>query len=199
MPPYTLHDNVHIGPNAIIEDYCIIGALPRNPEGMDLETVIGENAHLRSHTVIYAGNRIGHNFETGNKANIREFNTIGNHVSIGTMTSIEHHVKIGNYVRIHSNAFIPEYTTIEDYAWIGPHVVMTNARYPLCTQEKDFVGPTIQKYAKIGANSTLLPGIIIGENALVGAGSVVTKDVPSKTVVAGNPARVIKGIEEFPY
>ena len=60
---------------------------------------------------------------------------------------------------------------------------------------KDFVGPTIKKYAKIGANSTILPGIVIGENALVGAGSVVTRDVPDNVVVAGNPARIIKAVE----
>lgn len=192
-------DNVTLGPNPVIEDFCIIGALPRDAVGQDLTTVIGENAIIRSHTVIYAGNRIGHDFETGNKANIREYNTIGNHVSIGSLTSIEHHVKIGDHVRIHSNAFIPEYTVIEEYAWIGPHVVMTNARYPMARAErKELKGPIIRKNAKIGANSTILPGVEIGENALVGAGSVVTKDVPPDAVVAGNPAKIIRMAKDLP-
>jgi acetyltransferase-like isoleucine patch superfamily enzyme len=150
--------------------------------------------------VIYAGNRIGENFQTGNKVNIRESNEIGNNVSIGTLSVIEHHVRIGNGVRMHSQVFVPEFTVIEDDAWLGPNVVITNAKYPLSPGVKDtLAGPLVKKGAKIGANSTILPGIVIGENALVGAGSVVVKDVPPGAVVIGNPARVIKYIDELPY
>ena len=130
---------------------------------------------------------------TRRKVNIREFNEIGDNVSIGTLSVIEHHVTIADSVRIHTQVFIPEYTILEEGAWIGPNVVFTNAMYPLSPGVKDsLVGPTVRKRAKIGANSTLLPGVVIGEDALVGAGSVVTKNVPDGTVVAGNPARIIK-------
>jgi acetyltransferase-like isoleucine patch superfamily enzyme len=195
-----IFDTVRIGPDAIIEDYCILGVAPVGKPLDDLLTVIGCNALIRSHTVIYAGNRIGDHFQTGNKVNIRECNTIGDHVSIGTLATIEHHVRIGHHVRIHTAAFIPEFSVLEDKCWIGPHVVLTNARYPLAPgNTKDFVGATIRKGAKIGANSTILPGVVIGENALIGAGSVVTKSVPDGAVVVGNPARVIKGLKELPY
>ena len=165
-----------------------------------MPTVIGEGAVLRSHTVIYAGNAIGRNFQTGNKVNIRESNRIGDNVSVGTLSVIEHHVEIGDNVRIHSQAFIPEFSILEDGCWIGPNVVLTNAKYPESPGVKDrLVGPTVRRGAKIGANATLLPGVIIGENALVGAGAVVVRDVPAGAVVAGNPARIIRHISELPY
>ena len=197
---FKVYKGVELGPSSTVEDYCIVGVTPRGHKEGDLKTKIGANAHLRSHTVVYAGNRIGNNFQTGNKVNIRELNEIGDNVSIGTLSVIEHHVKIGNNVRIHSQVFIPEYTMLEDGAWIGPHVVLTNAKYPLSPDaKKNLQGPTIKKGAKIGANVTVLPGVVIGENALVGAGSVVVDNVPDGVVVAGNPARIIKHISELPY
>src|SRR5262245_45430596 len=200
MSNYRLYPGVRLGPQSIIEYYCIIGVPPRGAAEGELETVLGAEAHVRSHTVIYAGNIIGHGFQTGNKVNIRELNRIGDHVSVGTLSVIEHHVEIGHNVRIHSQAFIPEFSVLEDDAWIGPHVVLTNAKYPLSPGVKESLqGPRIKRGAKIGANATILPGVVIGANALVGAGSVVVKDVPDGVVVAGNPARIIRQISELPY
>jgi len=197
---YIVYDNVLLGADSIVEDYCIIGVPPRGYKVGDLETIIGSGAHLRSHTVIYAGNRIGKNFQSGNKVNIRELNNIGDNVSIGTLSVIEHHVHIGNNVRIHSQVFIPEYSVLEDNVKLGPQVVLTNTKYPFSpAAKKNMKGPIIKKGAKIGANVTILPGIIIGENALVGAGSVVVHDVPDNAVVVGNPARITKNIKELPY
>jgi acetyltransferase-like isoleucine patch superfamily enzyme len=197
---YKVFAGVELGDGTIIEDYCLLGVPPRNKEEGEIKTTIGPDTWLRSHTVIYAGNRIGRNFQTGNKVNIRELNEIGDNVSIGTLSVIEHHVKIGNHVRIHSQVFVPEYSILEDYAWLGPNVVLTNAKYPLSPGVKDSLkGPVIQRGAKIGANTTILPGVVIGQNALVGAGSVVVKDVPENGVVVGNPARLIKDISVLPY
>ncbi|MCP4406026.1 MAG: transferase, partial [bacterium] len=179
--------------NVTIEEYCIIGAPLAN--GEQPETVIGDHAHIRSFTVIYAGNTIGAHFQTGNKANIREFNRIGDNVSIGTLSVVEHHVVIEDEVRIHTQAFIPEYSTLKRKAWIGPNVVLTNAKFPQSPNVKnELSGPVVEESARIGANSTLLPGVTIGKHALVGAGSVVTKDVPEGVIVAGNPAQVMRTI-----
>lgn len=183
-----------IGPFAIIGQ-PIIG----KHEG-EVQTYIGSNALLRSHTIIYAGNRIGSNFITGHGVLIREDNTIGEDVSIGSNCIIEHHVIIGSRVRLHSNVFIPEFSVLDDECWIGPNVVLTNAKYPRSSDvKKSLVGPHIERRAKIGANATILPGIRIGHDALIGAGTVVTHDVEPKAVVVGNPAHVINSISRLPY
>lgn len=196
----VIYPKVKLGKNCTIEDFVIIGALPAGHKAADIETIIGDDALIRSHTVIYAGNKIGNGFQTGNKVNIRELNKIGNNVSIGTLSVIEHHVLIKDNVRIHSQAFIPEFTVLEDDCWIGPQVVITNAKYPKSPNAKALLkGAHIMKCAIVGANSTLLPGIKISRHALIGAGSVVTKDVPGGCVVIGNPAKVINKIKNLPY
>jgi acetyltransferase-like isoleucine patch superfamily enzyme len=188
-----IYPGVILADDVVVEDYCIIGVPPVG--GQPAETVIGTGSVIRSFTVIYAGNRIGRRFQTGNKANIREENVIGDDVSIGTMAVVEHHVTIGNGVRIHSQAFVPEYTVLEDAAWIGPNAVLTNARFPRSPDVKsDLRGPTLGSGSMVGANATVLPGVVIGRGSLVGAGSVVTRDVAEGLIVAGNPARRIRAI-----
>lgn len=189
---YIVYPNVELGEGYWIGPYAVIGEPPRGVEPGKLPTRLGPRALIRSHTVIYAGNVIGANFQTGHAVMIRELNEIGDNVSIGTHSVVEHHVRIGNGVRIHSNAFVPEYSVLEDGCWVGPNAVLTNARYPLSPRsKKELRGPILQRGAKIGANATLLPGITVGENALVGAGAVVVRDVAPAKVVVGNPARVV--------
>lgn len=152
-----IHPGVVIGKNVEIEEFCIIGKPAKDAEG---PTIIGDNSVIRSHTVIYAGTTIGNNFQTGHHALVRENTKIGNNVSVGSGSCVEHHVEIQDDVRIHSQAFIPEFSKLEKGAWIGPNVVLTNARYPRSRDVKNrLVGPTIGKNARIGANSTLLPGV----------------------------------------
>ncbi|QWR77863.1 acyltransferase [Candidatus Magnetomonas plexicatena] len=195
-----IYPNVILGENCTIEDFVIIGVVPTGYDGEPLETVIGDNAVIRSHTVIYAGNTIGNNFQTGNKANIRELNLIGHNVSIGTLTVVEHHTAIGSGVRIHSQSFIPEFTIIENGAWIGPNVVLTNSKYPNSPGAKEsLTNVCVREGAVVGANVTILPGVVVGEKALIGAGSVVVKHVPDRAVVVGNPAKAVKSIDELPY
>jgi len=196
-----IYPNVRIGQGAVIGPFVIVGEPPVGRAPGELPTIIGDNATIRSHSVIYAGNEIGDNLTTGHGVMIRECNCIGDNVSIGSHSLVEHRVHIGNGVRIHSHAFIPEYSTLDEGCWIGPNVVLTNARYPLSPEAKNSLqGPTIRSGAKIGANATLLAGIIVGEDALVGAGAVVVEDVAPRAVVVGNPARYIKSIEELdPY
>jgi acetyltransferase-like isoleucine patch superfamily enzyme len=200
MSDYCLYAGVRIEEPVEIGPFVLVGVPPRGKREGDLITVIGSGAVIRSHTVIYAGNRIGKRFQTGHGAMIREENTIGDDVSIGTGSVVEHHVTIGDGVRVHSKVFIPEFSILESQCWIGPNVVITNAKYPMSLLAKETLkGALIRRGAKIGANSTLLPGVEIGENALVGAGSVVTRDVLAGMVVAGNPARVINRVADLPY
>jgi acetyltransferase-like isoleucine patch superfamily enzyme len=197
---FRIYAGVELGEGCEIGPFVLVGVTPRGRREGELITRLGRSAILRSHTVIYAGNRIGERFQTGHGALIREENEIGDDVSVGSGSIVEHHVVIGCRVRIHSQAFVPEFSVLEDDCWIGPNVVITNAKYPRSPGVKESLrGAVVRKFAKVGANSTLLPGVVIGENSLVGAGSVVTRDVPHNTVVAGNPARVIKRISELPY
>jgi acetyltransferase-like isoleucine patch superfamily enzyme len=194
----TKYPGVQLGENVTVEDYVIIGKPSAGKKPGDRETVIGDRTLIRSHTVIYMGNVVGTNCQTGHHVLIREDNIIGDSVSIGSHSIVEHHVTIEDDVRIHSQAFIPEFSILKKGCWIGPNAVLTNARYPQSPRAKENLeGPTISEGAKIGANATILPGVRIGENALVGAGAVVTKDVAPGTVVAGNPAVVINEISEL--
>lgn len=190
--------NVYFASEPTIGDFTIVGEPPRGKKEGELVTRIGTHAVIRSHTVIYAGNLIGDDFQTGHGVLVREENQIGNNVSIGSHSMVEHHVKIGNGVRLHSNVFVPEFSVLEDDCWLGPNVVVTNARYPRSRNVKEQLqGAHIKQGAKIGANATLLPGVTIGENALVGAGAVVVDNVPDGAVVLGNPARVVKYVKDI--
>ncbi len=195
-----IYKNVNLGSDTYIGAYAIIGVPPKGTQEGEMKTIIGDFAVIRSHTVIYAGNDIGNNFQTGHSVMIREMNEIGHDVSIGTHSVVEHDVCIGNGVRLHTNVFVPEYSVLEDDVWVGPNVVFTNAKYPRSRGVKERLsGPHLYPGAKIGANSTLLPGVVIGRNALVGAGSVVVDDVPDEAIVVGNPARIIGKVIDLPF
>jgi len=187
---------VSIGSNPRIQSYVLLGLTAEEGEGERL--VIGENALIRSHSVIYAGSSIGNNFQTGHGVLIRDHNSIGDNVSIGSHTVIERRNRIGNNVRIHSNCFVPEYTCVEDSAWIGPCVTILNVLHPPCPRFEDCAKQVIiGSNAKIGGNVTVGPRVTIGANSLVGMGSVVTSDIPSDVVAFGNPAKPIKNIHEL--
>jgi len=199
QPTLTRYPGVTIDEDSLtVGEFVIIGVPPRGCEPGALPTQIGCRAVIRSHTVIYAGNTIGDDFQTGHAVLVRETNRIGHRVSIGSHSVIERDVFIGDDVRIHSNAFVPEYSVLEARCFIGPGTVFTNARYPWSPGAKaELRGPFVETGAIIGANVTLLPGVRIGAGALVGAGAVVVNDVPPRAVVVGNPARVVRGIDDI--
>ncbi len=202
MDNYKVYPNVKIGKNAVIGDFVIIGHPPRGKEPGELETVIGDGAVIRSHTVIYSGNIIGDNLQTGHFVTIREYNDIGNNVSVGIGSIIEHHIRIEDNVRFHGHSGIGEYSVFEEGSWIGPRVVFINVLHPGCPKAKEcLIGPTIKKKAIVGANVILYPGVVIGEHALLGAGAVIREDVPPHSVVVGNPSKVVGNVFELdcPY
>lgn len=192
-----IYPNVKLGKNVRIEGPAIIGEPPRGKKPGELETIIGDNAVIRQFTVIYAGTKIGNDFQTGVNAFIREDNIIGDNVSVGTNAVLEYGNKIGNNVRIHSGSFL-EKVTIGNNVFIAPNVVFTDDPHPPCPRYSECAGgAVVEDNVKIGANSTILPGISIGRGALIGAGSVVTKNVEAKTVYAGNPAKKIKAVKDL--
>lgn len=152
---------------------------------------IGSHAVIRSHTTIYGGSTIGDYFQTGHYVDIREHSRIGSHVSVGNYSDIQGYVKIGNYVRFHSNDRIEQYSIIDDYVWIFPGVELTNDPTP---PSNEMMGVHVHSFAIICAKATVLAGREIKSDALVGAGSVVTKNVEPYQVVVGNPARVVADV-----
>ncbi len=155
---------------------------------------IGKNCIVRSGTIIYETAEIGDKVRTGHSVLIREGSTVGDGSLVGSFSKLDGTVKVGKAVIIQSNAYLPHLTVIEDGVFIAPNVCFTNDPYP---QSKRLIGVTVEKDALICANSTLLAGIRVGKGAVVGAGSVVTKDVAPETVVVGNPARFLMTRKEF--
>lgn len=154
---------------------------------------IGPGAYIRSNTVIYTNSVIGANLQTGHNVIIREENRIGDNFSIWNNSCVDYGCQIGNNVRVHNNVYIAQFTTIEDDVFLAPGVMTANDPHPVCTL--CMKGPTLKKSCWIGVNVTILPHVTIGEGALIGAGSVVTRDIPPHTLAYGNPAKPQKHVD----
>lgn len=194
----VIYKNVKVGLNPQVSPFVILGKPPLGKNDGELELLIGDNATIRSFTTIYSGNIIGNSFSTGQNVSIRENNHLGDNVSIGTSSVLEFENIIGDNSRIHSGCFL-EMVNIGKNVFIGPNVVFTDDPHPMkCPNYRDCKGGVIvEDLVKIGANSTILPGVRIGRNSLIGAGSVVVKDVPPDSVFAGNPAKFVKEINDL--
>jgi len=193
-----IYPGVSLGRDAILQRPIVLGIPPRGRSSGELPLVIGDQAIIRPFTTIYAGNTIGDRFQTGQGVSIRENNIIGDEVSIGTNAVLESGNRIGNRVRIHTNCFL-EMVTIGNDVFIGPHVVFVDDPHPMkCPHfEECLGGAVVEDLVRIGSNSTIMPGLRLGRNSLIGAASLVLKDVPADSVVAGHPARVLKQISEL--
>ncbi len=146
---------------------------------------IGANSIIRAGSTIFSSVKTGNNFKTGHNVMIRENTQIGDNVLIGTNVIIDGNVKIGNNVSIQGgNVYIPTNVLIEDNVFIGPCAVLANDKYPI-RKKYELKGPVLRRGASIGANATLLPGVEIGEGAMVAGGALVTKDVPPMETGSG--------------
>ena len=150
---------------------------------------IGNDSIIRPGSTIFSNVKTGDNFKTGHNVLIRERTTIGNNVLIGSNVIIDGNVTIGNNVSIQGNVYIPTHVTIEDNVFIGPCAVLANDKYPI-RKEYNPMGPILRKGASVGANATILPGVEIGEGAMVAAGALVTRDVPPWKLAIGFPAKI---------
>jgi len=195
-------EQTYIGLNTIIGYPCKKSFSDRSvaPENISvLDSLskgarIGAMCFIRSGSVIYEEVSIGRNLVTGHSVLIREGSRIGENCLIGTGSMLDGSVQIGDNVKIQSGVYLPHGTVVGENTFIGPYACVTNDRYPVSKRLRPVV---IGSGCIIGANSTIIAGIRVGDNSVVAAGSVVTKDVPPNVVVAGVPARIYVSREEY--
>jgi acetyltransferase-like isoleucine patch superfamily enzyme len=192
-------DNVRIDDNTVIGKYPMRASLSIFKDESNLApTSIGNNCLIGANTVIYVGSNISQHVLVADLASIRENTSIGEYTIIGRGVTVENYVKIGKRCKLESECYITAYSELGDYVFIAPGVITSNDNFLGRTEErfKYFKGVTVKRGGRIGANAVILPGKVIGEDALIAAGSVVTKDVPPRKVVMGSPARVIRDVPE---
>lgn len=193
-----IYDNVYIGDNTIICNDCVIGE-PLNGYYADIDgyvnpiTIIGAKSLIRSHTIIYADTQLGEGLQTGHRVTIREKTVMGVHCSVGTLCDIQGNSVFGDYVRMHSNVHIGQASKVGSFCWIYPYTVFTNDPTP---PSEICIGPTVGDYSIIATHCLLLPGVVIGQHCMIGAFSIVTKDLSDYTVSIGSPAKPVKDIRE---
>jgi acetyltransferase-like isoleucine patch superfamily enzyme len=184
-----------IGVRPDIDPGVILGYRPGRATTRGLR--LGDEARLRSGTVLYDGSRIGDHFETGHHVLVREGNLIGDDVCIWSNSVVDYGCVIGDKVKIHCNCYLAQHSVIEEGAFLAPGVTLTNDLYPGRPESLEaMTGPTIGARAQLGASVTVLPFVTIGSGALIGAGSVVTRDIPPDVIAFGNPAVVIRATKE---
>ena len=193
-----------IGEGCKILDYAVVGKQPtlsprstaKRDELPPLE--LGAGTIVSTGAVVFAGTTVGERAIVGDQACVRERCTIGDDVVIGRGSLVENDTSVGALTKIQAHAYITAYSLLEDNVFIAPCVVTTNDNFMGRTEKRhDLVkGPTIRRGARIGGGAVLLPGIEVGEEAFVGAGAVVLKDVPARALVVGSPARQIREVPE---
>lgn len=188
----SLGANSFIGANCIIGEYWMDFCFDRKKHSHPLK--IGKEALIRSGSIIYAGSTIGEGFQTGHQVTIREKSIIGNHVSAGTLSDIQGNCHIGNFVRLHSNVHIGQLSVIDDFVWIFPYVILTNDPTP---PSDHFVGVHVHSFAIVATGAIIMPGIEIGQDALVAASAMVNKPVEPYAVVGGNPAKPFSDVRKI--
>lgn len=191
--PFTIiHENVIIEDNSEIGAYCELGISSALSDGSPLH--IARGALIRSHSIFYEGSQFGEKLVTGHRVTVREMTRAGKGLQIGSQSEFQGHCSIGDFTRTQSNVFIGQKSVIGNFVWLFPYVVLTNDPHPPSNILK---GCVIEDYAAIAAMSVILPGIVVGKRSLVGARTLVTRDVPAGKLVLGNPGKIIGDASEI--
>jgi acetyltransferase-like isoleucine patch superfamily enzyme len=192
----VLGEGVRVLENAVVGKQPSLGASSTAKREPLPPTVIGAGTVVSTGAVVFAGSTIGAGCIVGDQSCIRERVSMADDCILGRGSLIENDTTVGSGTRIQAEAYITAYSTLEEDVFIAPCVVTTNDNYMGRTEKRKSLmkGPTIRRSARIGGGSILCPGIEVGEEAFVGAGAVVTKDVPPRKVVVGSPARVLRDV-----
>lgn len=199
----VIHPGSIIGNNVRIDDHTVIGKLPMKAALSAVTTeqsldpcVIGDDCMIGAMTVIYRGCILRNKVMVADLASLRENVEVGEMTIVGRGVTVENKVRIGSRCKLETEAYITALSEIGDGCFIAPEVTFTNDNFLGRTRErfKFHKGVTMKRGARIGANVTVLPGLTLGEDALVAAGSIVTRDVPARKVVLGAPAKVWRDV-----
>ena len=207
---YETGENVVVYPGTVIADGCKLGdnaVVGKQPTLSPRSTAsreplppleLGRDTVVSTGAVVFAGTRIGARVIVGDQACVRERCVIGDDVVIGRGSLVENDTIIGALTKIQAHAYITAYSELEEEVFIAPCVATTNDNFMGRTERRHELmrGPTIRRGARVGGAAVLCPGVEIGEEAFVGAGAVVVRDVPPRAVVVGNPARQIREVPD---
>ncbi|MBD0318040.1 MAG: N-acetyltransferase [Thermoleophilia bacterium] len=197
-PGTEVAGDVAIGENAVVGKVPTLGRRSTARRDPLPPLVVGEGCSILAGAIVFAGTRLGRGVVVGDQACVRERCVLGDEVVVGRGSLVENDTTIGARTRIQANAYVTAYSLLEEDVFIAPGVTTTNDNYMGRTEKRLALikGPTIRRGARIGGGAVLLPGIEVGEEAFVGAGAVVIRDVPSRAVVVGNPARQIREVAD---
>jgi UDP-2-acetamido-3-amino-2,3-dideoxy-glucuronate N-acetyltransferase len=203
-PSAIVYEGTLLGEDVKVLEGAVVGKQPtlspRSTAKRDPlpPTVIGDGTIVSTGAIVFAGSTIGARVILGDQSCVRERVAIGDDVVLGRGSYIENDTTIGAMTKIQADAYITAYSTLEEHVFVAPCVVTTNDNYMGRTEKRlaEMRGPTIRRGARVGGGAVLCPGVEIGEEAFVGAGAVVTKDVPSRMLVVGSPARVLREVPD---
>jgi len=197
-PGTVLGEGVKVLENAVVGKQPSLSPRSTAKREPQPPTEIGDGTIVSTGAIVFAGSHIGARVILGDQSCVRERVRIGNDVVIGRGSYVENDTTIGDLTKIQADAYITAYSTLEDNVFIAPCVVTTNDNFMGRTERRHELvkGPTIRRGARVGGGAILCPGIEVGEEAFVGAGAVVTKDVPARMLVVGSPARVLRAVQD---
>jgi acetyltransferase-like isoleucine patch superfamily enzyme len=197
-PGTMLGAGVHVLEGAVVGKQPSLS--PRSTARRDplAPTRIGAGSIVSTGAIVFAGSEIGERVILGDQSCVRERVVIGDDVVVGRGCLIENDTRVGAMTKIQADAYITAYAVLEEEVFIAPCVVTSNDNFMGRTERRHqlIAGPTIRRGARVGAGAVLCPGVEIGEEAFVGAGAVVTRDVPARALVVGNPARFLRTVAE---
>jgi len=201
----VLREGSVVGDEVRLDDFVVVGKWPLRAVNSILKpsqelppAVLGQGSLVGTGATVYRGANLGKFVLVADQATVRERVWVGDYTIVGRGVVVENDTTVGRYCKLETECYITAYSRLEDRVFIAPHVTTSNDRFIGRTEERfrHFGGVTVRKGGRIGAGAVVLPGLTIGEDALLAAGSVLTRDLPARMIYLGSPARPLRPVPE---